>query len=329
MQRASAAVLVLPDALGSSVTLPLEMLQAAADHRRARRRPIAGDIRIAGLSRSAVTMTGGIRLTPTDRFDQISDCRLLIVPGFWRHPERHIHRYPALLDWLRALDSRGATLCAVGSGSYLLAAAGVLDNRAGTTHWHHMDDFARRFPAVHLKRDFLITESDNVYCAGSVNAVADVIVHLIREQVEEMTARAVESQFSPEVRRQFDARAWRDGKRSTHTDETIARLQDWLAEHYPQPLTLDALCRNSGLNQRTLCRRFVAATGSPPMQYVQQLRINAAVDLLRDTDLSIAEIADASGFGDSTRLCRGFRRARGQTPGEYRKVVRAKLFSIN
>ncbi len=327
MSYSSAVILALPDALSSSVTLPLEMLQAAADHQRARRRPVNGDILIAGLSRRAVTMAGGISIKPQCRLDQVRNCRLLIIPGFWRHPERQVRRFPELLHWLQQLHGDGTTICAVGSGSFLLAACGLLDNRAATTHWYYFDAFAARFPSVNLKRDFLLTQSGNIYCAGSVNSVADVIVHLITQTMGEAAARAVENQFSPEVRREFHGRAYREGSGEIHADEVIARLQSWLIRHYARGPDLQQLCEYSGLSPRSLNRRFVAATGSPPIQYVQRLKVNAALELLRDTDLGVSDIAAMTGFGDSSQFCRQFRKHRDQSPSEYRRSVRAKLFS--
>lgn len=87
----------------------------------------------------------------------------------------------------------------MGTGSYLLAEAGLLDGKPATTHWNYFEQFSQRYPAVDLKSRHLITQSDNIYCVGSVNSIADLMVHMVEEWFGSRIARAVENQFSPAV----------------------------------------------------------------------------------------------------------------------------------
>jgi transcriptional regulator GlxA family with amidase domain len=214
----------------------------------------------------------------------------------------------------------------VGTGSFLLAEAGLLTDRPATTHWNYFDTFARRYPAVELKTRHLITQADNIYCVGSVNSIADLMVHIVQEWFGSRVARAIENQFSPEIRRSFAAAAYQDEADSSHPDEDVLRAQQWLQSNLSTPIAMSDLARALHWNPRTLNRRFRAATGITPTAYLQSLRAEVARDLLRHSNLSVGEIALQVGLQDVSYFSQLFRRHNGMTPLQYREAVRGKLF---
>src|SRR5512139_2862374 len=222
-------VFAIEGALASSLVLPLEMLRAAAQHARAHARPAPElSVCVAAESRASVTMSGVIRLEPDAAVDAVREADLLIVPSLWRAPAATVERHPRIGRALRRAARSGSRLCSVGTGSYFPAAAGLLDGRQATTHWSFFEDFARRFPAVQLQRRHLITRSGPFYCAASVNSAADLTLHFIEEFFGAPAARQVESQFSPEIRRPFDAQRFERGEPGAHPDAAIRLAQDWM-----------------------------------------------------------------------------------------------------
>ncbi|WP_372782446.1 GlxA family transcriptional regulator [Litorivivens sp.] len=318
------ALIALPNALTSSISLPAEMLNAAADQLRIQRQP-APRVSLVGLTRQKVNTAGGLVLEPDLTIAASNTYDLIILPTRWRQPLKHIN-VARLSPWLRSQYDAGATLCTVGTGSYLLAEAGLLEKRPATTHWHYFDDFAQRYPQVELIRNYLITESERIYCAGSINSIADLLVHLIGERWGTTVAHRVERQFSPEIRRPFHSHAYRVGQTDLHRDEAIAALQSWLAKHLHQPIALPDLAVESGLSTRSLSRRFKRATGQSPLDYLNTLRLRAARELLQQSNLAVGEIAQTVGIGDPNYFSRLFRREYGETPVNYRRNVRDKLF---
>jgi transcriptional regulator GlxA family with amidase domain len=225
------------------------------------------------------------------------------------------------------LAASGTRICAVGTGSYIPAAAGLLDGRAATTHWSFFGDFARRYPAVQLQRRHLITRSGNFYCAGSVNSVADLMVHFIRELFGADAARQVEAQFSPEIRRPFEAHSFVEGEAGAHPDEAVWIAQDWMLAHLGEALRMPELAARCGISTRSLNRRFRAALGTTPLAFLQEARTAAARELLRASNTGIAEIAARCGFGSASHFSRSFTAHAGVSPQDYRRRVRGKLFS--
>jgi len=327
--------LLLPHCLPSSLTLPLEMLSAAATHARAHRRRRGHPsgygrhrIQCAGLTTEPVLTDSGLTLLPDCRFDAIAHTDLLLVPTFWRSPLPRLEALRPLHDWLRQ-QAENALVCAVGTGSFLLAEAGLLEGRAATTHWYYFDLFQRRYPAVELKRSYLITEAGPLYCAGSVNSVADLTIHFIERFFDRRVARAVEAQFSPEIRRPFEQQLYVQGRDDLHGDELVIQAQEQLRHALQRPPSMEQLATTLGVTPRTLQRRFVRATGLTPRSWLQRQRLLAARELLRTSNLDIAEVAGQVGYQDASHFGRLFRQWMQQTPSAYRHSARGKLFSLS
>jgi transcriptional regulator GlxA family with amidase domain len=324
----TAAAIVYPQALATSVTLPMEILQAASQMASVHRRGIS-QVRflLAGRQPGALTLDSGIVLRPDMALRDLPPLDMLLLPAIWRNPLQTLAAAQEWLEWLREQAARGTRICSVGTGSYLLAEAGLLDGRAATTHWNYFERFSRRYPAVDLKTRHLITQSDNIYCVGSVNSIADLMVHIVEEWFGSRVARAVENQFSPEIRRSFRAAAYQNEADSSHHDEVVAQAQQWLQSHLSTPVSMALLAKKMQMSTRTLNRRFKRATGMTPLSYLQSLRVASAKELLRHSNLPVGDIAWQQGIQDVSYFSQLFRRYADMSPLQYREAVRGKLFN--
>jgi transcriptional regulator GlxA family with amidase domain len=322
------AVLLYPHALATSFTLPMEILQAASQMAsvRAGARP---QIRVllAAPEKKLMTLSSGLTVRPDITFDSLPPLDLLLLPAIWRNPLPTVTAMAPWRDLLRQLATSGTRICSVGTGSCLLAEAGLLTGKPATTHWNYFDRFSARYPEVMLKTRHLITQSDNIYCVGSVNSIADLVVHIAEEWFGSRIARAVENQFSPEIRRSFRAAAYQNEADSSHHDETVMEAQQWLRERIGQPISMSQLARHLDLSSRTLNRRFRRSTGMSPQTYLQGLRISTSKELLKHSNLNIGEIAWQVGLQDASYFSQLFRRHCGVSPLHYRGSVRGKLFT--
>lgn len=333
----SVSVILLDEMLTSSVSLPLEMLIAATDVlRRDSRMPANTNaptdkltIETLALNDKTVRTKAGLTLQADRKLNQAKPGDLILLPTFWRNPLRGVKYAHALQAWLEEAVASGKLVCTVSTGSFLLAETGLLNGRAATTHWFYMDKFAARYPEVILQRRHLITQSDSIYCAGSINSVADLMIHLIGLHFSPAIARQVESQFSPEIRRTYRDTLYVEGDSQLHHDEVVASVQDQLNTQSNQALDIATLAKNVGISVRSLNRRFKKITGSSPLAYLQQKRINDARELLAKTDLLVAEIAISVGYEDASYFSGLFKQHMQLTPAEYRKSVRGKLFSTS
>ncbi|MFK7733019.1 MAG: GlxA family transcriptional regulator [Pseudomonadales bacterium] len=328
--------------LTSSVSLPLEMLIAAADVWRRDNRTLAKEntevdkrgagvgklnIETLALHNKTVRTKAGLTLQADRKLNQAIPGDLIILPTFWRNPLRSVKYARALQPWLEQAMDSGKLVCTVSTGSFLLAETGLLAGRAATTHWFYMDKFAARYPSVLLQRHHLITQSDSIYCAGSINSVADLMIHLIGQHFSPAIARQVESQFSPEIRRTYRDTLYVEGDSQLHHDEVVAAVQDRLNKQSSDHIDIAGLASSLGISVRSLNRRFKKITGNTPLKYLQHKRMSDARELLAKTDLLVAEVALNVGYEDASYFSGLFKQHMQLTPAEYRKSVRGKLFS--
>lgn len=316
-------------ALGTSITLPMEMLHAADLIQR-----IAGGsenklaMRIASLDGGNIQLTAGLELVCRSRLQDIVHTDLAIIPAMWGNPVGVLRQHPALIDWLREQHGKGTLICAVGTGSFFLAEAGLLDDKSATTHWYYFDRFASLYPRVRLERDRFITQAGNLYCTGSVNSVRDVMLYFIEEFHNPEVAHQVSRHFTHEIKRTYVTSFLRNAQNS-HENESIIEIQEWMQSCYPRDISLEIIAAEFDISMRTLNRNFKKATGKSPMQYLQQIRIDNAKELLKTTNLSVAEVAFSVGYPDSSYFSALFKRLISLSPKEYRRLVRKKMFQVD
>lgn len=321
-------IIAIPKALGSAVTIPLEMLSAANDIARSRRQSDKQvSIELAsGTESTEMTLSGGLDIRCQTTIDAIAASDLIFVPGIWGNPRRSIPQLRPMLKWLAQQYAAGSTLCSIVTGSFFLAEAGLLQNRSATTHWRFFEKFEQRFPDVNLKRKRFITSDENLYCTGSVNAVRDIMLHFVEELFGDSIAREIARQFTHELKRSYESMLLSEDQQRSHHDEEIIKVQEWLDQNYRANVVISELAEKFKLSVRSLNRRFKLATNTPPLQYLQQLRIEHAKELLKQSNLAVSEVADMVGYQDASYFTSLFKKTNAITPNEYRNLVRNKLF---
>ena len=324
--RSSIGFVLCPGMLATGTALPYEMWSAAADRRRAQRRSDTSiELRLISATPQQAKFSR-LGIAADCSLDDSPPCDVVYLPALWRKPALVWRQLPALATWLVEQHARGAKIAAVSTGVSLLAASGLLNGRAATTHWHYFDRFERDFPQVDLKREFFITQAGSLYCAASINSLADVSVHLIERAYDRATAQHVERNFSHEIRRTYEEYRYLDGGMTPLADEVVVEAQMWIDANVAAQITVSELAQRLGVSVRTLDRRFRHATGTSPRHYWQERRTRVAKDLLEKTNLTIGEIAYRVGYQDPGYFARVFQREMSVAPFEYRQTVRAKLF---
>lgn len=316
--------------LVTSAALPMEQFRAAEsiDRVSTRGRTTPIELVLASLDGKPVRTQTGLILTPDVSIFDIDHAEITYLPALWRDPEAVLYQHRPLIPWLQKRHTHGETIAGVGTGCCFMAEAGLLDHRPATTHWFYFNKFAERYPLVNLKRQHFITHSDGLFCTGSVNALADLTVFFIQKIFSPVTANLVERHFFHEVRHAFSMSLHSD-QTNPHPDEEIAGAQSWMRTNYHLNETMETIARQAGMSLRTFNRRFKNATSQTPLQYLQQIRMKAAGELLQNTNISIAEVAYRSGYQDLAHFTSLFKKHFGTTPSQYRTTVRAKLFTVD
>jgi transcriptional regulator GlxA family with amidase domain len=261
----------------------------------------------------------GVNITAQTDFRSVRGAfdTLLITGGYGGV---HVERIAGFLPWLRKTSKSSRRIGSVCGGAFALAAAGLLDGRRATTHWHFCRQMAERFPAVQFDPDPIFICDGNVYTSAGVTAGIDLSLALVEEdwgaELALLVARALvvflrrpgsQSQFSASLSLQASDRA------------PMRDLQVWLLDNLSEPLTVEQMAARVGMSPRNFARVFAEQFGVTPARFVSQVRVEAARRRLEESSQSIELIAEECGFGSAESMRGAFQRLLRVSPQEYRK----------
>lgn len=228
------------------------------------------------------------------------------------------------IDFLRDRHAAGVVLASICAGAFMLAETGLLAGRAATTHWNAAEPFRQRFPDVRLDTDRLLIDESDILTAGGMLAWTDLCLRLIGRFLGSAVMLDTARSFlcDPPGREQRYYSNF--SPRLDHGDTAVLKLQHWLQATGATDARLSQLAAVSGLEERTLLRRFLKATGLTSTDYCQRLRVANAQELLRSNVLPIDRIAWDVGYADTSSFRKVFTRIVGLSPGEYRLRFRGR-----
>lgn len=271
-------------------------------------------------SKRTLRTTAGFSVRVAHGLEGLTRARTIIVPS-WRDPKEAPPK--ALLEGLRRAHERGARIVGLCLGSFVLAAAGLLDRRPATTHWLWADEFARRYPEVRLDRHVLYVDDGDILTSAGTAAGIDCCLHLLREQCGAEIANLVARRMVvPPHRQGGQAQYVEQPVKKSATADHYAKVMDWAAHNLDQPLRLDHLAERARLSRRTFTRRFRRESGTTVRKWLLTQRLTLAQRLLETTDKSIDLIAEEAGFGTPASLRQHFAAALNTSPSSYRREFR-------
>lgn len=285
----------------------------------------AFNVRIASHNGQPIQCINGLQLGAHLSFDEIKNADAIVIPTIGGPIEEVLAENPELLSLLQQANDFGWTIAGNCTGNFLLAEAGILNNKSATTHWGFKELFQQRYPQVELKADQLITRHDNIYCAGGGLAWFDLGLHIIERHIGFEAALQTAKAFVIDYRRdtQLSYSLMRLSK--PHKDDLVREAQTWLEQNFADTFTVEQLAERFSVSKRTLIRRFNAALEMPPNTYVQSLRIEAAQKRLEETERTVDVVMNDVGYEDASSFRRLFRKKTGLTPTEYRRRFARRL----
>lgn len=222
-------------------------------------------------------------------------------------------------QYLQRAAHADVPLIALGSGSFILARAGLMDGYVACVHADHLKDYRTMF--AHLRAlsssDYLI-EGKRITCAGGV-AVIELVSHLIQMHCGVERARKVMHRLAVNGSRRAFFSDWRRAvSEQSLRDVSIRQCVALMEENLEAPLSIAALASQVGLGPRQLARKFHEELGQPPQKFYRSIRLRFGRWLLLSTTKNITEIAYECGFADASHFIRGFRQAYGTSPARLR-----------
>jgi transcriptional regulator GlxA family with amidase domain len=229
-----------------------------------------------------------------------------------------------LADMVAAIRP-GARVASICTGAFVLAAAGLLDDRPATTHWQSADAFRRAFPRVRLDPAVLYTDDGDVLTSAGGAAGIDLCLHLIRrDHGAAVAAEVARKNVVPPHRDGGQAQFIRRPVPVGSDQSSTAGVRSWLLDNIDQPADLGQLARRASMSKRTFTRRFRDETGMSPLQWLNRQRLDRARWLLESTDLAVDQVAEQAGFGTGGSLRLHLQDALGVSPTAYRATFRGQ-----
>jgi AraC family transcriptional regulator, transcriptional activator FtrA len=260
---------------------------------------------------------GGLTVHVPHGLDALAHADTIVIPG-WR--DRTEAPPAALVDALRAAHARGARICSICSGAYVLAYAGLLDGRQATTHWRYLDDLRARFPRIGIDPSALYVEADGIVTSAGSAAGLDMLLHLVRSDFGAEVANKVAQRLVIPAHRGGDQAQLVARPVPDAGTDTIARLMDQVRENIRAGHTVASMAADARLGTRTFQRKFKERTGLAPLAWLVRERVALAAQLLESRpQLAIDAIADLAGLGSAESLRRHFRAHGLAPPGRYRR----------
>ena len=278
------------------------------------------DFRIVTPEPGAVASKMGFSINVDNDLSFAYEADLVVVSPtpreYWTHVDDRV------LDVVRKAVAREAWVLSVCSGSFILAAAGVLDGRRATTHWMYAQMMAEMYPLVDVDPDVLYVQDGRIITSAGTAAGLDACLHLLRQELG--------AEMTNTIARRMVVPPQRDGGQAQFIDKplpvaasmSLAPVSDWMLQNLRADLSVDQLAARAHMSPRTFARRFKADFGATPAAWLSRQRILHAQRLLEKTDLGLDRIAYESGFGSAAVLRQNFARTLGLTPTAYRSRFR-------
>lgn len=321
-------IVAIPETAGSALYGMVDVLSAAGNlwQTLVSREPTYRLFDVKIVSPDGAPFTCGNRIPVTPDISVASDphADIIIVPEIWLEPhESTAGRHGALIDWLRHQYRSGAKIYSACSGSVLLAETGLLDGCEATSHWGYEDLFRKLYPRVKFRPDPNLAFADpagRIVTAGGTSSWHDLALYIIARHASPNEAMRIAKVYLLKWHSEGQLPYAALIRRSPHADSIVRACEECLSKHFRDNDALEAAVRRSSVPERTLKRRFKAATGHSLIEYLQNVRIEHAKHLLESSTLPVDEISVQAGYEDASFFRRLFRRRTGLSPSQYRRM---------
>ncbi len=309
----------------SSLSGPIDAFQIANAHIRNQQGQNAEHFcwKTVGLDLTPVKTSSGIVITPDSSISHTDTFDLIYIPAFCYEGMDSVRQLakqltPAL-NWLTTAWQNGTKIGSNCTGTFILAESGLLDGREATTTWWLEKQFRKHYPKVKLTAKSILTQQDNILCAGAMTAFQNMAVHLIEQhfshELAVQCAKAMLIDISQTAQSPYQDLLIGE----ISSDAVVAKAQYWLQTHLQRNIDLAELAKSMGLSQRTLIRRFKTELDQTPSTYLQNIRVEAAKRLLENTVMPLPEVIEQIGYSDVSSFSKLFKQRTGLTPAGYRK----------
>jgi transcriptional regulator GlxA family with amidase domain len=224
----------------------------------------------------------------------------------------------SVFGWLRRLARKGVAIGGISGGPYIVAKAGLLDQRRATLHWEHLPAFREAFPDIEVVPSLFEIDGNRITCSGGISALDMMVALIERDHGRQLAASVGDWFLHTHIREGMGPQRMDLRYRFGVADETLIGVLRSMEMSLETPQPRATLAREAGISLRQLERLFEHHLGRGIHRHYRFLRLERARQLLRETTLPVLDVALATGFASSSQFARAYRRAFGEAPSATR-----------
>lgn len=308
-------MMLFPNVLMLDVSGPLEVFSIA---NRFLNRSDWYQITTIGIEQGPVRASNGVAMLIDQTLDTApTSFDILLVPG---GPSVYVDAHAHLISWLRIAAAQSQRYGSICTGAFLMGEAGLLDGHRATTHWNYSDRLAEKFPNATIETDQIYVRDRKLITSGGVTAGIDLALSIVAEDYGKCVALDVAKVLLVVMKRQggqaqFSPLIASDAK----VPASIAKVQSYVLKNIDEEFNIERLAKLAAMSPRHFTRVFTREMKITPMEFVQNVRIDHARQLLETSDIPIKAVAYHSGFGSTRYMRILFSEKLGLTPAQYRR----------
>jgi transcriptional regulator GlxA family with amidase domain len=313
------------DAVVGSIEGPHKVLSQVNELLADAGQPPAFQIELVGLTKHKTFNRGLFTLHAHRTIDEDFRTDLIIIPAPHGDLAEAVALNQDLIAWIADQHARGAEVASLCLGAFLLAATGLMNGRQCATHWLGAPQFAAMYPGVHLVAEQVITDEQGLYSSGGAYSYLNLVLYLVEKYVSRDMAVCCAKVFQIDIGRRSQSPFVIFRGQKDHDDEPIKKAQDFIEQHFAQKLSVDALAAQSCLSRRNFERRFKKATSNTVAEYVQRVKIEAAIMSLESSRENVNEEMYNVGYTDTKAFRIAFKKVTGLSPVQYRNKYNKEI----
>jgi len=302
----------------SSLFAAIEIFQRANEFYRNRGEAAFYDIQIVGTNLSQNLLNTSFSINAIKNIASVKKTDCIIIPAFDDGNDFAIKKSGDAISWIVEQYKDGAEVASLCTGTFLLAATGLLKGKECSTHWKAEESFRRMFPDLGLCTDKIITDNSGIYTAGGATSSLNLVLYLVEKYNGRQAALYCSKVLQIDIERNSQSPFIIFNGLKDHADEAIMEMQHYIENNIEEKITVDLLADKCAMNRVNFSRRFKKATQTSPVEYIQRVKIEAAKRNLESGRKNINEVMYSVGYADVKAFRTIFKKIAGITPLEYK-----------
>lgn len=302
----------------SSIFNTVEVFEKANEFASNQQKQPFYSIDIIGTSVDQPLLNAQFRISSGKDLDTLPTADLIIIPGIEPSIQFYSKANQQLQNWLVQQYKEGAEIASLCTGTFFLAATGLLNGKECSTHWMASTVFRQLFPETILCDDRILTECRGLYTTGGAHSSLNLLVYLVEKYQGRQAALYCAKVLQIDIERNSQAQFILFEGQKMHNDDQIRLVQDFIEKNVGERISVDELSERFAISRRSFIRRFKKATQNSPIEYIQKIKMEAAKRSLESSRKNVNEVMYAVGYNDVKAFRTVFKKVTGLSPVDYR-----------